>query len=78
MAKYGGLKEYIVIIGAIIYVGAMFPLYYLYNVDPGARYTLLPNLTWFSAFGCMLLFGQWIVGALLAPSKPVRKSQPNS
>jgi hypothetical protein len=73
IAGYGGIKEYIVVIAAVIYVAAMFPLLYYYQVDPASRFTLIPDLTWFSTFGCILLFGQWIVGALTAPSKPVEK-----
>jgi hypothetical protein len=78
MTGYGGLKESIYIIAAIIYVGAMFPLLYVYQMYPADRFTLLPDLTWFSTGGCILLFGQWLVAALLAPSKPVEKKKPMS
>ncbi len=77
MAGFGVLKEYIVVIAVIIYVGGMFPLLYFYQVDPASRYTLIPDATLLSTFGCLLLFGQWFVAALTAPSKPVQKPKPN-
>jgi hypothetical protein len=73
LAGYGGIKEYIVVIAAVIYVLAMFPLFYFYQIAPADRYTILPDLTWVSTAGCILLFAQWFVAALTAPSKPVQK-----
>ncbi|MFI5450504.1 MAG: hypothetical protein ACHQ03_12150, partial [Candidatus Bathyarchaeia archaeon] len=45
MSRYGGLKDNIYVISAIIYVGAMFPLYYLYQAYPLSRYQIIPNYT---------------------------------
>ena len=78
MTGYGGLKEYVFAIAAIIYVGGMFPLYYLYEVFPADRYTLIPTFSWISVAGCILLFGQWFVAALTAPTKPVSKPSSGS
>lgn len=73
----GGIKEYIYLIGLVIYVGAMFPLFLLYQQSPGNTYTLIPTLTWISAFGCFLFMVQLFAGALVnsAPKKQESESK---
>jgi hypothetical protein len=69
MASYGGWKEYIFAIAAVIYVAGMFPLFYVYDTSPGSTFTLMPTLTIVSIGGAFLLFGQFLVAAWTAPRK---------
>jgi hypothetical protein len=68
--RYGGIKEYIYTIAAIIYVGGMFLLLYVYQRYPGSNYTLIPTLTYLSIFGAFLLFGQLFVAVWKGPKEP--------
>ena len=69
----GGIKSYIYLIGLVIYVGAMFPLLFMFQADPSNTYTIIPTLTWISAFGCFLFMVQLFAGALV--SSPPKKKQ---
>lgn len=59
------LKEELWLIGTIIYVLGMFPLYYLYNAQPFDRFgSLITGLTYISIFGAVgVLFLYMLVGA---------------
>lgn len=72
----GGIKEYIYLIGAVIYVGAMFPLLFMYQADPASTYTYIPIFTWISAFGCFLFLVQLFAGALVGSG--AKKQEPKT
>ncbi len=75
----GGIRNYIYLIGAVIYVGAMFPLLFMYQADPANTYTLIPIYTWISAFGCFLFLVQLFAGALVNnPPKKKAETQTNA
>lgn len=59
------IKEELWVIGAIIYVLGMFPLYYLYNAQPFDRFgTLITGLTLISIVGAVgILFIYMFIGA---------------
>jgi hypothetical protein len=65
------IKEEIWLIGAIIYVLGMFPLYYLYNAQPFDRFgSLITGLTLISIIGVVgVLFLFMLVGAWGNPPK---------
>jgi uncharacterized membrane protein len=63
LASYGGLKDYIYLIAAVIYVVAMFPLYFVYQSDPSQTFHILPNLALISIGGISLVFLQFIVAS---------------
>ena len=72
------IKENIYLISALIYVVAMFPLYYLYEAYPAQRYQLIPDLTWISIGGAFLLFLQLFVAAWYARGPTVSETQKTS
>lgn len=59
------IREELWLIGAIIYVLGMFPLYYLYNAQPLDRFgSLIQGMTYISIFGAVgILFLFMLVGA---------------
>lgn len=59
------IKEDLWVIGAVIYVLGMFPLYYLYNTQPFDRFgTLITGLTLISIVGAVgILFVYMFIGA---------------
>jgi hypothetical protein len=59
------LKEELWLIGAIVYVLGMFPLYYLYNAQPFDRFgALISGLTLVSIVGAVgILFMYMLIGA---------------
>ncbi len=63
MAGYGGIKDYIYLIAAVIYVVAMFPLYFVYQSDPSQTFHILPNLALISIGGISLVFLQFLSAA---------------
>jgi hypothetical protein len=68
--KQGGIKEYIFLIAGVVYVLAMFPLFYLFHENPANTFSAFPqNILLISEGGCFLLMGQFLVGALYAPGK---------
>jgi hypothetical protein len=68
---YGGVKEYIFAIGAVIYVLGMFLLLYVYQMNPGSNYTTIPTVSLVSIFGAIgLLFAQLFVAAWKTPNEP--------
>jgi hypothetical protein len=75
MAGYGGIKDNIYVIAAIIYVAAMFPLYYVYQTDPSQTFRLLPNLALISIGGIFLVFLQFIVAAWNAHGPERRETE---
>lgn len=72
---YGGIKENIFLIAAIIYVGGMFLLFYVYQTGsptvllPGNSYSTIPTVTLLSTFGCFLLFLQLFVAVWKTPKE---------
>lgn len=58
-------KEELWLIGAIIYVLGMFPLFYLYQAAPLDRFGgLITNMTYISIFGAVgVLFIYMLIGA---------------
>jgi hypothetical protein len=77
LAGYGGLKEYLWVIFAILYVLGMFPLFYVYQAFPADRYTLVPEVAYISTGACVLLFAQFFVAALTVP-KSAKKTESSS
>jgi hypothetical protein len=67
--KIGGLKEYIFLIAGIIYVGAMFPMFFVFKANPASTFTTLPTLIYPSEIGCLLLMGQLLIAPLITPAK---------
>ena len=70
---YGGVKEWLFAIAAAIYVGGMFLLLYVYQSNPSSvyvNYTLIPDASYLSIFGAILLFGQLFVAAWKTPNEP--------
>lgn len=65
----GGVKEYIFLIAAVIYVLAMFPAMFVFQANPANTYTITSNILLISEGGCFLLMGQLLVGAFTAPKK---------
>jgi hypothetical protein len=63
LASYGGLRDYIFLIAAVVYVVGMFPLYFVYQSDPSQTFRLLPNLAYISIGGISLVFLQFLVAA---------------
>lgn len=63
--KKVALKHQLWLIGAIIYVAGMFPLFYFYQVLPFDRFgTTMQTLTYISLFGAIIiLFLHMLVGA---------------
>lgn len=68
--KPGGIKEYIFLIAAIVYVLMMFPAFFLFNANPANEYNAFSqNILLISEGGGILLMGQLLVGALVMPNK---------
>jgi hypothetical protein len=63
-------KDDIWIISAIIYVGGMFPLYYLYESNPANRYGLISDVSYISVAGAMILFLQLLTAAWFTKNRP--------
>ena len=78
MAGYSRLKDYIYVIAAIIYVGAMFPLYFVYQSNPSQTFGILPNLSLISIGGAFLVFLQLFVAAWDAPNDVRREATVSS
>jgi hypothetical protein len=68
---YGGIKENLYLISAIIYVGGMFLLLYVYQNIPNTNYTLIPTVAYLSTFGALILFAQMLVAAWKTPKEPM-------
>jgi hypothetical protein len=65
------IKERIVLIAGVIYIAGMFPLWYLFNVNPASTFSASAQaITYISEFGCLLLMGAFVIGALVLPSSP--------
>ncbi len=78
MSTYKGLRDYIYAIAAVIYVGGMFPLLYLYQTYPTERYQIIPGFTIISVAAAFLLFGQFFVAAWMAPTKQKKEHEPTT
>ncbi|MDG6997856.1 MAG: hypothetical protein JRN15_01940 [Nitrososphaerota archaeon] len=68
--KSGGIKEYIFIIAGVIYVLAMFPLFFIFQANPGDMYSAYPqDMLLISEGGALLIMVQFLIGALIMPGK---------
>ena len=75
MSGYRGIKDYIYVIAAIIYVAAMFPLYIVYQSDPSQTFRSLPDLALISIGGIFLVFLQLFVAAWDAHGPEKREAE---
>jgi hypothetical protein len=67
---YKDWKDNIYVIAAIIYVGGMFPLYYLYEANRANGYDIIWTVSYISIAGAMLLFLQLLAAAWTTREPP--------